>query len=100
MHGNREWFRFYDPRSGEYLPAPEELQASLEAERIARLGAEAQRDAAQSQRNRERDARLTAEVQRDAARDERDAAQQERDAAEARNQDLLAEIRRLRGELQ
>ena len=100
LHGNREWFRFYDPRSGEYLPAPEELQASLEAERIARLGAEAQRDAAQAQRNRERDARLTAEVQRDAARDERDAAQQERDAAEARNQDLLAEIRRLRGEIQ
>ena len=86
LHGNREWFRFYDPRSGEYLPAPEELQASLEAERIARLGAEAQR-------NRERDARLTAEVQRDAARDERDAAQ-------ALNQQLLAEIRRLRDELQ
>ena len=44
-----------------------------------------------AQRNRERDARLTAEVQRDAARDERDAAQ-------ALNQQLLAEIRRLRGE--
>ena len=91
LHGNREWFRFYDPRSGEYLPDLQELQASRDAERIARLGAEAQR-------NRERDARLTAEVQRDAARDERDAAQQERDAVQARNQELLAEIRRLQGE--
>ena len=113
LHGNREWFRFYDPLAGAYLPASPELQASRDAERSGRLAAEAQRDAAQTQRDRERDARLAAEVQRDAAREERDAARaernafqqeqdaarQERDAAQARNRELLAEIRRLRGEL-
>ena len=84
LHGNREWFRFYDPLAGAYLPASLELQASRDAERSNRLAAEAQRDAAQTQRDRERDARLAAEVQRD--------------AAQARNRELLAEIRRLRGE--
>ena len=83
LHGNREWFRFYDPLAGAYLPASLELQASRDEERSSRLAAEAQRD-------RERDARLAAEVQRDAAREERDAAQ-------ARNRELRAEIRRLRG---
>ena len=83
LHGSREWFRFYDPLAGAYLPASLELQASRDAERSGRLAAEAQRD-------RERDARLAAEVQRDAAREERDAAQ-------ARNRELRAEIRRLRG---
>ena len=84
LHGNREWFRFYDPLAGAYLPASLELQASRDEERSSRLAAEAQRDAAQTQRDRERDARLAAEVQRD--------------AAQARNRELLAEIRRLRGE--
>ena len=83
LHGSREWFRFYDPLAGAYLPASLELQASRDEERSGRLAAEAQRD-------RERDARLAAEVQRDAAREERDAAQ-------ARNRELRAEIRRLRG---
>ena len=70
LHGSREWFRFYDPLAGAYLPASLELQASRDEERSSRLTAEAQRDAARA----------------------------ERDAAQARNRDLLAEIRRLRGE--
>ena len=48
FHANAEWFRFFDPVSGEYLPDSEErrqaqeaAEARAEADRIARQAAEA-----------------------------------------------------------
>ena len=36
LHANAEWFRFFDPSSGEYLPNSEEKTLALSAERRAR----------------------------------------------------------------
>ena len=84
LHGNRQWFRFYDPANEEYIMDREEAEHSRHAEREGRLTAEAQRDA-------EREDRLTAEAQRDAEREGRL-------TAEARAAQLETEIKRLRGE--
>ena len=75
LRGNREWFRFINPATGEALPDPLELEQ-------ARAAAESQRDA-------ESQARAAAENQRDAER-------AARAAAEAHNRELQDEIRRLR----
>ena len=98
LHGNRQWFRFYDPANEEYIMDREEAEYSRRTEREGRLTAEGQRDA-------EREGRLTAEGQRDAEREgrltaegQRDAEREGRRAAEARAAQLESEIRRLRGE--
>ncbi len=54
LHGRREWFRFLDPATGQYLPDLEESTRARRAEEQARLTAEQARD-------HERAARLTAE---------------------------------------
>lgn len=88
-HGVLRW---YDPAAG-YLRTHDE-------ERNGRVAAEDQRDAAQEERDAVRNERNAARQERDAAQEERDRERESRLAAEARNQQLRAEIRRLRGEPQ
>ena len=66
FHANAEWFRFFDPVSGEYLPdsderkrAQEEAEARTEQERAAREAAEARTEQERAARE-EAEARLTA----------------------------------------
>ena len=77
FHANAEWFRFFNPISGEYLPDYQEnQQAQVEAETLARTE-QAAREAAEAQAEQERAAR---------------------EAAEARLAAMEAELRRLRGQ--
>ena len=84
FHANAEWFRFFDPVSGEYLPdsderkrAQEEAEARTEQERAAREQERAAREAAEARAEQDR-----------AAREE----------AEARLTAMEAELQRLRGQ--
>ena len=69
LRGNREWFRFVNPATGEALPDPRESELGRLAEREGRLA--------------EREGRL--------------AEREGRLAAEARARRLEDEVRRLRG---
>ena len=69
LRGNREWFRFVNPATGEALPDPRESELGRRAEREGRLA--------------EREGRL--------------AEREGRRAAEARARQLEDEVRRLRG---
>ena len=72
LHARRDWFRFFNPSTGEYIDNfSESLAARLAAEE-ARLRAEQERDhqfvariTAEQERDREREIRLTAERERD-----------------------------------
>ena len=89
LRGNREWFRFINPATGEALPDPLESEQGRQAAETQRDTERQARAAAETQRDAERQARAAAEAQRDAER-------QARAAAETRNRELQDEIRRLR----
>ena len=77
FHANAEWFRFFNPISGEYLPDSDERKRAQEA--------------AEARAEQDRAAREAAE-----ARAEHDRAA--REEAEARLATMEAELRRLRGQ--
>ena len=84
LHANAEWFRFFDPVSGEYLPDYQEnQQAQSEAEALART---------------ERAAREAAEAQREQAEARAEQERAAREAAETQLAAMEAELRRLRGQ--
>lgn len=65
LHARSDWFRFFNPLTGEYLNNLEESERAREGERIARLVAE-------SAQANERTARLSAERARDQERARRE----------------------------
>ena len=91
LHANADWFRFFDPASGEYLLDYQENQrAQVKAETLARTE-RAAREQIEARAEQERAARESAEVR---AEQERAA----REAAEAQLAAMEAELRRLRGQ--
>ncbi|MBY0233128.1 MAG: hypothetical protein K2W96_27915 [Gemmataceae bacterium] len=74
------WVRYW--HRGELVPLPDELDAELEAARVAQADAVSERDAERRQRRQ-------TQRERDEARRQRDEAQRQRDA-------LQAEVERLR----
>ncbi len=78
---------FYDPATGRPIATMEHERARADAEREARLSADAERTT-------EREARLAAEAERTAAESERTAEREARLAAEARVRELEEQLRR------
>lgn len=78
-----EWLRFYNPRTGLWLPTSEERAAGLELER-----------------EHERTARLRAEAERERAEAERERAEVERERLTAELRASMEEAERLRQELE
>ena len=57
LHANAEWFRFFNPVSGEYLPDQEETRLALSAERLAREESDRAREESERALLSERQAR-------------------------------------------
>ena len=81
---DRGELRLRDPRTGRFLPTPDELQAERDAAREAKEAAEERAD--------------TARVAREAAEERADTARVAREAAEVQVAKLESELRQLRGE--
>lgn len=50
LHARKDWFRFFNPSTGEYLNNLEESERARESEQIARLTAERERDEERARR--------------------------------------------------
>ncbi len=57
LHASAEWFRFFNPASGEYLPDQEETRLALSAERLAREESDRAREESERALQSERQAR-------------------------------------------
>ena len=84
LRGRKDWFRFFNPSTGEYIDNLSESLAAQREAREARVRAEEERDS-------EFIARIAAEQERDSHRDARLIAERERDDDRAR----LREMERL-----
>jgi hypothetical protein len=84
LHGKKDWFRFFNPSTGEYI---DNLSESI----AARREAQEERVRAEEERDSEFVARISAEQERDSQREARIMAERERDDERAR----LREMERL-----